>query len=202
MAAVNDVYTSYTTAGGCSACTTSLAATGLTVTIGAAADNRDTAYGTRDFGGSAGFAGRVYARTALLFPAGQTTTGNLWVFQARDTGNRLLYELYVRSDRTIWLNSPAGGLGATAIDAPTGVQMSTDGVTERVVEISARVNDSVVVRVDGVDRVTITGLSGSTRTNQRYLRVGIDRYDGSSTTGAQIRHRGVTISQAGWLGAP
>jgi hypothetical protein len=58
------------------------------------------------------------------------------------------------------------------------------------------------VRIDGVDVINLTGLTGATSTNQRYLRVGIDRYDGSSSSGAQIRHRGVTIGQAGWLGAP
>jgi hypothetical protein len=201
-AAPSDVYSSFTTAGGCTACTTSLSSTGLTATIGAAADNRDTAYGTRDFGGSAGFAGRVYVRTALLFPVGQTTTASLWVFQVGDTANRVVYELYVRSDGTIWFSSPAGGLRSTAIDVSTGVRMPTDGVTERVVEISALGNNSVIVRVDGADVITIAGLSGSTRTNQRYLRVGIDRYDGSSTSGARVRHRGVTIGQAGWFGPP
>ena len=70
------------------------------------------------------------------------------------------------------------------------------------VEVSALPNDSVVVRVDGQDRITLTGLSGSTSGNLRFLRIGIDHYDtGTSNEPISISHSDVGVSTLGWLGS-
>ena len=60
----------------------------------------------------------------------------------------------------------------------------------------------MIVRVDGVDRITLTGLSGGTSGNQRFLRAGIDHYDGSSGQPVTVRHTHVATSQTTWLGPP
>jgi hypothetical protein len=80
------------------------------------------------------------------------------------------------------------------------VTVPNDGVTKRRIEVSALANNSVEVRVDGVTKISITGLSGATTGSQRYIRAGIDRWDGSSSTSVRVYHSGVTLGQAGWLG--
>ena len=76
-----------------------------------------------------------------------------------------------------------------------------DGQSHRV-EVSALPNDSVVVRVDGQDRITLAGLSGSTSGNLRFLRVGIDHYDtGTTSEPISFGHSDVGVSTLGWLGS-
>ena len=126
--------------------------------------------------------------------------GNLSVLQQRDASGNLVWEIYIDgSNRQISLWSPAGGLGSSAINQSTGVVM--DGQSHSV-EVSALPNDSVVVRVDGQDRITLTGLSGSTSGNLRFLRIGIDHYDtGTSSEPISISHSDVGVSTLGWLGS-
>ena len=169
----------------------------LQATIGGSGNSVDTAYGLRDFGG---LAGRLYTRTVLRLPATQTLASDLWVYSLRDTANRVIFELYLTSTRLIRFSSPAGGLRSSSISSSTGVTLPNDGVTTRRVEVSAQANSSVEVRVDGVTRITITGLSGATTSNPRYIRAGIDRYDGSSTRAVQLFQSGVTFGQTTWLG--
>ncbi len=61
-------------------------------------------------------------------------------------------------------------------------------------------NDSVVVRVNGVDRITLTGLTGATSTNPRYLRFGVDNYAGTQTGQKKVFHDQVGVTSRGWLG--
>ena len=70
------------------------------------------------------------------------------------------------------------------------------------VEVSAQANSSLVVRVDGTDRLTVTGLSGATSGNQRSLRAGIDHYDAAGAQIVTANHTSVAVSQTTWLGAP
>ena len=51
-------------------------------------------------------------------------------------------------------------------------------------------------------RSTLTGLSGATTANPRYLRVGIEEYAGSSTQPVTVYHAHVATSTTDWLGAP
>ena len=136
----------------------------------------------------------------LAFVAGQSITANLAVLQVRDVADALVHEIYVRgADRQICLWSPAGGLRSTSVNLCSGIALATDG-TPRRIEVSAQVNSSVVVRIDGVDLITVTGLTGGTTGLQRTVRVGIDHYDGSSTAQVRVVHSQVAVSTVTWVG--
>jgi lysophospholipase L1-like esterase len=195
-------FTSVVTDAGCAGCSVVSIANGLRASVQGGVDTLDTAYGLNDFGGVSGLVGRVFVRDLLGLGQGQVLTANLAVFQVRDVSDGLVYELYVAPDRSLNLWSPAGGLRAGSILASTGVSVPNDGSTIQV-EVSALANGSIVVRVAGVDRVTLTGLSGATTGNQRYLRAGIDHYDSaSSNEPVSTVHTYVGLSQTTWLGAP
>ena len=195
-------FDSFVADAGCGACTATPAGTdGVTATVAGAADSADTAYGLKDFGGAAGLTGRVYVRDAINLAAGQAPAGNLAVFQVLDTTNTLVYELYLGSDRVLRLWSPAGGLRAAAINASSGIAVPNDGTTAIRVEVSALANTSLIVRIDGTDAITLTGLTGATTGNQRFLRAGIDHYDGTSTQTITTTHTALALRQADWIGA-
>lgn len=185
----------------CSGCSVSTAGGVLDAAIAGGADSVDTAYRLSDFGGAQGWSGRVFARDVLRIQTGQAINGNLAVFQVRDVNNSVVYELYVDgSSKTIRIWSPPGGLQAASLNRDTGVSV-TDGAAHRV-EVSARANESLTVRVDDVDRISVGGLSGASTGNQRYLRAGIDHYDTPGTTDAvSVSHSLVGVSARGWLGA-
>ena len=189
-----------TTDSGCAACKVSSGGGSVQATIGGGVDSVDTAYAASSFGGSSGWSGRVFARDVLQLPTGQAINGNLSVFQMRDSSGALVYELYVDgSNKTIRVWSPPGGLGSSPINADTGVAV-TDGAAHRI-EVSARANDSLVVRVDGSDRVSLTGLSGASTGNQATLRAGVDHYDTSGTSdGVTVYHSSVGATTIDWLG--
>lgn len=188
---------STTTDSGCTACKVTVNGSSVDATIGGGADSVDTASAIADFGGSAGWSGRVWSREMLVVPSSQPLTANLAVLQLSDTNGSLVYEIYVAPDRSIRLWSPAGGLRSSSINASTGV---TAGDTARRVEVSALKNDSIVVRVDGVDRITVADLSDASTGNQRYLSAGIDHYDTMSTS--ETMHASLAmlgVSTVGWL---
>jgi hypothetical protein len=197
-------YDSFVVDQGCGGCTAVWQDPELTATVAGGADTLDSAYGLKDFGGATGAGGRVFARDVLRFPQGQTLGGNLSVFQIRDVSNNLVYEIYVAgSDRTLRFYSPAGGLRATSINLTTGVIVPNNGTDASRIEISALKNGSLVVRIDGVDKIALTTLTGATTGNQRYLRAGIDHYDAATTNDQKKAfHTAVGTSQADWLGAP
>ncbi len=187
---------------GCAGCvvSTSQGPGHVAATIAGGLDSLDTAYGLADFGGSSGWTGRVWTRDVIALAPSIPLGGNLSVLQQRDASGNLVWEIYIDgSSRQISLWSPAGGLGAAAINQSTGVVM--DGQSHSV-EVSALPNNSAVVRVDGQDRITVNGLSGSTSGNLRFLRVGIDHYDtGTSNEPISISHSDVGVSTLGWLGS-
>jgi hypothetical protein len=114
----------------------------------------------------------------------------------------LVYELYVAPDRTLKVWSPAGGLQSAPINESAGVVVPNDGVGHLRVEVSARANSSLIVRVGGSDRITIGGLAGATSGKQRYLRVGIDHYDtAAAEERVTVYHSAVGYSGDDWLGA-
>jgi hypothetical protein len=176
----------------------------LTATIDGGLDDVDTAYGLKDFGGPAGLAGRVYVRSAIGLADGQALQANLAVLQVRDASDRLVWELYLSPQRVLRLYSPPRGLRGTKIDQSTGVTVPNDGSTRVLVEVSALADSSIVVRVNGAERVGVTGLAGATSGNQRYLRAGVDHYDAGSAglENVSVTHAAVAVSQTGWPGPP
>jgi RHS repeat-associated protein len=195
-------FTSTNTDSGCTGCTINLQSNGdWQASIAGQVDTKDTAEGSKDFGGTNGWAGRVYVRTTLRLPAGQTLSNKLYILQVKDKAGSVVYELFLDSSRTLWLSSPAKGLRNTAISQSTSVVMPNDGTTTTRIEVSAQANSSVIVRVNGVDKITLTGLSGATTGNQRYLVAGIDRYDGnSSSSPVTSYHSNLWATQQGWPG--
>jgi hypothetical protein len=170
---------------------------GFRATIPGAADASDTAYAQKDMGAQSG---RVFTRSLIGLANGQALDANLAVLQVRDSANALVYELYLTPGRVLNLWSPAGGLRATSINESTGVVVPNNGTKIRA-EVSALKNDSVIVRVDGVDKITLTGLTSATTGDQQFLRVGIDHFDGASPTTVSIDHTFVA-NGADWLGSP
>ena len=145
----------------------------------------------------------MYVRTLLGLAAGQVLKTNLSVFQVRDVADALVYELYHRAVTgrcKLW--SPPGGLRSSSINVSTGITVPKDGTSTIRVEVSALASSSVTVRVDGVDRISVTGLKNATTGNQRYLHVGIDHYDGTTTNEpVSAFHASVAYSQTDWLGS-
>ena len=89
---------------------------------------------------------------------------------------------------------------ATAsINLCTGSDVANNGTTNTRIEVSALANNSLIVRVDDTDRVTLTGVTGATTTNtttnQRCLRAGIDHCDDTSTGPVTITHGSFATSQ-------
>jgi RHS repeat-associated protein len=187
-----------TTDSGCGGCSFSASGNEWEAVIAGAADNSDSAYGLKDFGGASGWSGRTFTRTQVRLASGQTIDANLAVLQLRDASNALIYELYLASDRTLRLWSPAGALRSSSISLSTGVVVPNDGSSIRA-EVSALRNDSLIVSVDGVDKITLTGLSGASSGNPRYLRAGIESYDGSSSSSVRVYHAHVGITTLDWL---
>lgn len=184
--------------GDCSACKVALARRGVTASVGSAYE--PAAYGLRDFGGPSGWSGRVWTRDMVRLAPGHESAVELSLFQVRDVNNRLVYELVADENRVITFRSPAQALSADRIDLATGVRLPLFGRARRL-EVSARANDSVVVRVDGVQRLAVAGLSGATTGNQRYIRAGLMSRNGRSPAGrTYARHDGVGVSRVRWLG--
>ena len=184
---------------GCAACSVVRSAAGVTAVIGGGLDTVDTAYARRRLGGAHGWTGRVFLRDSLRMPKGQALAGNLSILQMRDAHSALVYELYVAPDRTLRLFSPAGGLGAGSVNASTGVSV-VDGRPHRI-EVSAAIDRSVTVRVGGLDCVSVQALSGAPQRKLRYLRIGIDHYDGTAAAGAvRVYHASIALSREYWLG--
>jgi LmbE family N-acetylglucosaminyl deacetylase len=188
---------------GCGACAVTTTPDGVQATIQGGANTLDTAYAQRDFARAGGWTGRTYVRDVLRLAAGQTLGQNLAVFQIRDVGGGLVYELYIGADRVLRLWSPPGGLRASSINGSTGVIVPNDGSSTIVVEVAAAPNDAVVVRMNGVDRITLSGLTGATSGNQRWLRAGVDHYDtGTTNEVVTAVHAAIAVGQSGWFGAP
>jgi hypothetical protein len=189
----------FVTDAGCGSCTAVVDGDTLATGVGGSADAVDTAYGTQSFGS---VPARLWLRDVLRLREGYTLSGDLILLQVLDGANRIVYQLSVGTDRRLVVYSPPGGLRSTQISTKTSVVVPADG-SERRVEVSALRNDSLILRVDGVDRLTIAGLSGATTTAPARLRAGIIRYGGSSTNDPQTAwHRAVATSQSGWLGDP
>jgi lysophospholipase L1-like esterase len=188
---------------GCGGCAVTATAAGeLQATVAGGADALDTAYGLRDFGGPGAASGGVFVRAVLRLAPGEVPAANLAVFQVRDTANALVYELFVATDRSLRVWSPAGGLRATALGASTGAVVPNNGTSVRV-EVFAEASGSLTVRVDGVDRLALGGLAGASTGPQRFLRAGIDHYDSASASDpVTVVHGSVATSTTGWLGAP
>jgi hypothetical protein len=196
-------FTSVVIESGCGGCSVTSISNGLRATIQGGADTLDTAYALDDFGGAGGLSGRTYTRDLLALAVNQTLNNNLSVFQIRDVSDALVYELYISPNRTLNLWSPAGGLQASSINQSTGVIVPNDGTSTLQVEVSALANNSLIVRINGIDKITLTGLAGANTGNQRYLRAGIDHYDtATSNESVTTTHTYVAITQTTWLGAP
>lgn len=189
------------TAPQCMLCSVSGSGPGVAASIQGGRDSLDTAFAMKDFGGAPGWTGRTFLRDDIRLASGQKLGSNLALVQMRDTSNALIYELYADSDRILHLWSPAGGLRASVVNESTGVAVPNDGSRVLRVEVSSAANGSVVIRIDGVDRLTVSNLSGATTGNSRYLRAGIDHYDthGTGDT-ATAYHSALGVTTRGWLG--
>jgi hypothetical protein len=169
----------------------------LWATVPGSADRRNSAYGARVLG--EGWSGRVWTRTVVALAPGSTLTGPLVLEQVRDADREVVYQVVAtEATHRIVVVSPAGGLTKDGLRLDTGARL---GGTSKRIEVSAKANDSVIVRVDGKVTNNVTGLAGATSRGQRSLRVGIVNYGGSGARTVTVFHRAVGVSTAGWLGS-
>ena len=183
----------------CGLCTVTISQRGITASVSGLHSRAVSAYGRRDFAPPGGWPGRVWIRDVVRLPRVQAVSRAFTFFEVRDVGNELVYELVAQPDRSIALRSPAGGLTADAVVAPTEVKLPLNGAARRV-EVSALADDSVLVRIDGVDRVVLTDLQGAETSYQRYIQVGVlNHQPNDSSHRTVVRHDGIGVSAARWL---
>lgn len=167
----------------------------LWATVTGAGDHRDTAYGLHRL--AVGSSDRVWLRTIASLPGSSPLDGNVVLAQVRDRDNALVYNVVAGPSRTIAVVSPAGGLDADKLRLDTGVPL---GGGARRIEVSAKANSSLAVRVDGRLTNLRDGFSGARTEGQRFVRVGIVNYTGNSDRTVTAAQHGIGISTAGWLG--
>ena len=157
----------------------------MDATIAGGLDSLDTAYGLADFGGSSGWSGRVWTRDVIALAPSIALGGNLSVLQQRDVSGNLVWEIYIDgSSRQISLWSPAGGLGASAINQSTGVAMDGQSHT---VEVSAlpmtpswsgstvRTRSPPSGSQGRLPEISVSSASGSTTTTRDLERIDLDQ---------------------------
>jgi hypothetical protein len=181
----------------CGVCTVVPTATGFAATIGGGLDDVDTAYRTA---AAAPGGGRLFLRDEIGLGPGQRLSGNLALAGAVDSAGTSVYELYAAPDRSLHLWSPPGGLRASEINLPCGVTVPNDGSRIRV-EVSALADSSLTVRVDDVDRLTVSHLAGATTGTQTAVWSGIDHYDSAAALETvTVYSDDLATSRDGWLG--
>lgn len=202
----------------CTRCRVRVVRSQLAASVAGGADSLDSAYAVRDFGGPRGVGGRIFTRDVIRLARGQELKGNLVLLEVRDVRERLVFDVYLRRDRTIRFHSPEGGLHVDDLNFSTEVEVPNDGVSTRRIEVSALRNDSFFVRVDGEERIRLDhsgavvagrpirpsarGLSGATTGNPRFVRAGIPHYDVWTTFDpVTVYHSGVTVTREAWPGA-
>jgi hypothetical protein len=203
---------------GCEICSVRPFQGGLEVTVAGGADSLDTAYAAYRLGGSSGLPGRVYTRIVLRRPVGRALSGNVYVLDVHDVKGALVFALYLHAPTgELFFLSPPGALHGGLINLGTRVIVPADGKSARDVEVSALRNQSVIVRVDGVDEIKLGpwgaivhgvaihpaahGLSGGKSGNPRTLRAGILEYGGWTTADPlRLLFSGVTASGRSWPG--
>ena len=197
-------FDSVVTDAGCTGCTvTTLADGSFRAAVAGGTTDNDSAYAQLDFGGNTGLLGKTYVRTVVQLENGKSPSANLAILQERDVSGNLIYELYIAPDRTLRIYSPSGGISELGENSTTGVVVPNDGTTAVRVEVAALANSSMVVRVNGVDKLTFDPLARATTGNPRFLRVGIDHYGAPATNDPiSVVHASVAVTQAGWPGAP
>ncbi len=187
------------TDGGCTACSFTLEDGIYTASVASAADSEDSAYGSSDFGGSGGVSDRLFVRADVGLAEDATPADSIQVMEIRDQSNDKVLEVSIDSDRKVGIYSPAGGLRSTDLGGDTGVVVPNDGVGTVRIEVAVLKNDSVVVRVNGVEKLSIGGLTGATTSNPRYLRAGITGYNGSDPDPLSMQISRVGVSTHGWM---
>jgi polysaccharide lyase-like protein len=181
---------------GCLNCLVAMAHGRLWATVTSPDEKQDSAYGRKGLGL---WSGRVWTRTEVALKAPSTLEGNLVLMQVRDAHDVLVYQVVASSsDRTITVVGPPGGLDGDGFRLDSGIVL---GPKPRRIEVAAKANDSIAVRVDGRLTNLLDGLRGARTTGQRFVRAGIVNYSGSAAKKATVVHRSVGASTAGWLGA-
>ena len=188
---------------GCGGCSVTAITNGLQATIAGAADSSDTAYGVQELGGAGGLTGRVFVRSLLSLAQGQTLSGNLAVLQIRNASGQLVYEL---SPRLRSQPAPVEPGRRPALDGDHRLDGSVCPQRRHLFDSSRGLRARQTAPSSCASTVSIGSRSrvsaGGTTGNQRFLRAGIDHYDGSSGQPVAVRHTYVATSQTAWLGAP
>ncbi len=136
------------------------------------------AYVVKHLGGARGLSGSVRVSARVRVDADAVVTAEVPFLQIVSVDGSLIYELYLDQDRIVHLRSPAGGLRGTPIDASTGVAapLVTDSVQPLALEVTAQIDNELLLKVNGLTRLMLKGLKGAPARRQGTLRAGIIGY--------------------------
>jgi hypothetical protein len=152
----------------------------LDARLSAVAPSPIMAYAATPLAAGAGVTAPVTVHDRLRLDAPGPLTGELTVLRVVAVNGLPVYELYLDRDRVVRLRSPAGGLAGDAIDASTGIATPADGLGSLELQVTAKPNSGVSVRVGGVTRIDLRGLSGATNVNQATIVAGVVAYDAAA----------------------
>jgi O-antigen ligase len=188
------VFDRYLVDDACSGCALTVMGGFLQATIEGSPDHLDTAYAVRDLRRRPDWSGRTILRDRVRVVTTSPLSGNLPIVQVRDVHNRLIYEIYLEAQtETVRLWSPEGGLDRRSLNEDSGVVVRPGDMRWTRVDVAARADVSVVVRVNGRERIRREDLGGASTGAPRYLRAGVIAYGGDTLDHVTVRHADISV---------
>lgn len=179
---------------GCSGCALTVMRGFLEATIEGSPDHLDTAYAVRNLQRRPALSRRTILRDRVRVVTTKRLSGNLPIVQVRDVHNRLIYEIYLAAQtETVRLWSPEGGLDRRSLNEDSGVVVRSGDTRWTRVDVAARADVSVVVRVNGKERIRREDLGGASTGAPRYLRAGIIAYGGDRLDRVTVRQADISV---------
>jgi hypothetical protein len=176
---------------GCDGCLVSSAGGAVKATVAGGADWQDTAvalYGIRQ-------RSTVVLKGKLSVGGESQVTGNVVVTQLRAADRSILAEVYVAGgDRTLRVFSPPGALTKRGIHLASGVEVRPGG-KPRSTELRLT-RRSLLLAVDGRERVRVSGIDGPRKGTRLVARIGIDHYDGATDAPLSVTYDDVVVGAA------
>jgi hypothetical protein len=177
---------------GCDGCLVSSAGGDVKATVAGGADWQDTAvalYNVRQ-------RSTVVVKGKLGVEGESPLSGNVVVTQLRAPDRRILAEVYVAgSDRTLRVFSAPGALTRRGFHLSSGVTVRPGGKA-RSTELRLT-RTSLLLGVDGRERVRVAGLDGPTKGTRLIARIGIDHFDGAADAPVRVTYDDVVVGAAG-----
>jgi hypothetical protein len=145
--------------------------------------------------GSQAPGGQVLVHDVIGLGRGETPVRRVRLLQLLDASRRLIFELAAGPDRRLYLTSPAGGLRASPLVLATGALVPNDGISGVAVDVALKLNDWILVSVNGLRTAEVHGLAGGRTGAPRFLAAGVIAYKAPAHAGAiTATHAQVSVS--------